>query len=165
MTDEPRWLDAEERDAWLGLVGVSLLLPTLLDSQLQRDAGLTTFEYLVMAMLSEAPGRTVQLKTLAGLANGSLSRLSHTVTRLERRGWVRRSGSATDGRVRVAVLTDEGYAKVVACAPQHVETVRQAVFDRLEPQQVPQLAAAMRAILSGIDPAWYRSAVQDGEKS
>lgn len=154
MTDETRWLRPEEREAWLGLVGVSLLLPTLLDSQLQRE-GLTTFEYLVMAMLSEAPARTIQLKTLAALASGSLSRLSHTVTRLEKRGWVRRAASPTDGRVRVAVLTEEGYAKVVATAPGHVETVRQVVFDCLQPQHVAQLAVIMRAILGRIDPAWY----------
>jgi DNA-binding MarR family transcriptional regulator len=156
VTENTRWLSADERQAWLGLAGVSLLLPTLLDSQLQREAGLTTFEYLVMAMLSEAPDRTIQLKTLAGLASGSLSRLSHTVTRLEKRGWVQRAASRSDGRVRVAVLTEEGYAKVVATAPGHVEAVRQVVFDCLGPHQVGQLSAIMQAILGRIDPGWYR---------
>ena len=93
MTDhpvEPRWLDDEEMRAWLALNGVILLLPGTLDSQMQRDNGITMFEYLVMAMLSEAPDRTLQLKRLASVANGSLSRLSHVVTRLEKRDWVRR---------------------------------------------------------------------------
>src|SRR6476469_4092879 len=110
---ETRWLDADEREAWLGLIGVTLLLPSLLDGQLQRDAGLTTFDYLVLAMLSEAPDRTLQLKTLGRLANGSLSRLSHTVTRLEKRGWVTRATAPNDGRATVAVLTEEGWEKVV----------------------------------------------------
>src|SRR3954471_2111479 len=96
---EPRWLDDEEMSAWLALNGVILLLPAALDSQMQRDNGITMFEYLVMAMLSEAPGRTLQLKRLAGAANGSLSRLSHVVTRLEEGDWGRRGaqGGARPG--------------------------------------------------------------------
>jgi|SRR4051794_1391288 len=150
----PRWLNAEERDAWLGLLGVSLLLPALLDSQLQRDAGLSTFEYLVLAMLSEAPDRALQLKTLARLSNGSLSRLSHTVTRLEKRGWVHRSASPADARANVATLTEEGYAKVVDTAPGHVETVRSLVFDPLTARHVGQLNEITRAILTRLESSW-----------
>jgi DNA-binding MarR family transcriptional regulator len=153
-----RWLSADEREAWLGLLGVTLLLPSLLDSQLQRDAELTTFDYLVLAMLSEAPDRTLQLKTLARLSNGSLSRLSHTVTRLQNRGWVRRETSPRDGRATVAVLTAEGYAKVVETAPGHVELVRRVVFDSLGPADVNQLATSMSAILASIDPTWAEPA-------
>jgi DNA-binding MarR family transcriptional regulator len=152
--DEPRWLDADELEAWLGLLGVTLLLPSLLDSQLQRDAGLTTFDYLVLAMLSEAPDQTLQLKTLARVSNASLSRLSHTVTRLERRGWIERKTSPRDGRATVAVLTDAGYAKVAESAPGHVELVRRVVFDPLDADDVPQLARSMHAILGAIDPSW-----------
>jgi DNA-binding MarR family transcriptional regulator len=151
---EPRWLTADEREAWLGLLGVTLLLPSVLDSQLQRDAGVTTFDYLVLAMLSEAPDRTLQLKTLARLSNGSLSRLSHTVTRLQKRGWVRRETCPTDARATVAVLTDEGYAKVVETAPGHVELVRRVVFDSVRPDDMPQLSRSMGAILATIDPTW-----------
>src|SRR3954453_11898147 len=157
-TDQPeatRWLSEDEREAWLGLVGGSLLLPSLLDGQLQRDAGLTTFDYLVLAMLSEAPDRTLQLKTLARLANGSLSRLSHTVTRLEKRGWVCRATAPNDGRATVAVLTDAGWEKGVGTAPRHVEAVRTIVFDGLQPTQVAELTAIMRAILGRIEPSWY----------
>ncbi|HEY7045491.1 MAG TPA: MarR family transcriptional regulator [Nocardioidaceae bacterium] len=154
QSTEPSWLDADERAAWLGLLGVTLLLPSLLDSQLQRDSGLTTFDYLVLAMLSETPDRTLQLKTLARLSNGSLSRLSHTVTRLQKRGWIRRETSPTDGRATVAVLTDEGYAKVVETAPGHVALVRRVVFDSVRPEDVPQLGRSMGAILATIDPTW-----------
>jgi DNA-binding MarR family transcriptional regulator len=154
---EPRWLTADEREAWLGLLGVTLLLPSVLDSQLQRDAGLTTFDYLVLAMLSEAPDRTLQLKTLARLSNGSLSRLSHTVTRLQKRGWVRRETCPTDGRATIAVLTDEGYAKVVETAPAHVDLVRRVVFDSVRPDDVGLLSRSMGAILATIDPTWAAS--------
>jgi DNA-binding MarR family transcriptional regulator len=147
---DPRWLDDEEMSAWLALNGVILLLPAALDSQMQRDNGITMFEYLVLAMLSEAPGRTLQLKRLASVTNGSLSRLSHVVTRLERRDWVRREPMADNGRVTMARLTDAGYAKVVASAPDHVETVRQLVFDNLDRRQVRQLQEISTRLLRSL---------------
>ena len=149
-TGEPRWLDDDEMRAWLALNGVILLLPGQLDSQMQRDNGITMFEYLVMAMLSEAPGRTLQLKRLARVTNGSLSRLSHVVTRLERRDWVCREPLAENGRVTMARLTDAGYAKVVACAPDHVETVRRLVFDNLDRRQVRQLQEISTRLLRSL---------------
>ncbi len=137
--NEPRWLDEEERASWIAMVGVVFGLPAALDAQLQRDAGLTHFEYTVMAALSEAEGRSLRMSYLAGLANGSLSRLSHVVKRLERQGWVLRSPDPDDGRYTVATLTDEGFKKVVATAPGHVEAVRQMVLDPLTKGQVRQM--------------------------
>ena len=149
--EEPHWLDEDEMRAWLALNGVILLLPGALDSQMQRDNGITMFEYLVMAMLSEAPGRTLQLKRLAGVVNGSLSRLSHVVTRLEKRDWVRRVPAPDNGRITMATLTDEGYAKVVASAPSHVERVREVVFDALDPERVRQLEDIAERLLSRLN--------------
>ena len=149
--EEPHWLDEDEMRAWLALNGVILLLPGALDSQMQRDNGITMFEYLVMAMLSEAPDRTLQLKRLAGVVNGSLSRLSHVVTRLEKRDWVRRVPAPDNGRITMATLTDDGYAKVVASAPSHVERVREVVFDALDRDQVHQLEAIAERLLSRLN--------------
>jgi DNA-binding MarR family transcriptional regulator len=156
MADDVPWLDPGEREAWLGLLGISLVLPTLLDNQLERDCDLNMFEYLVMAMLSEAPERTVQLKTLAALTNGSLSRLSHTVSRLERRGYLARTASPRDRRAKVATLTEEGWAAVVRAAPNHVRHVRRLTFDPLTKEQVRQLAEISRAILQHIDQQWFQ---------
>src|SRR5829696_5086835 len=86
------------------------LLPAALDSRLQRDAGMNLFEYRVMKTLAEQPDGSMRLKSLAALANGSLSRLSHVITRLERRGWVRRYSERT-GRATHARLTDEGVTR------------------------------------------------------
>src|SRR6185369_15833500 len=93
-----RWLSDEEQRAWRRLAAVTMLLPAALESQLQRDAGLTHFGYWVLAMLSEAPGRTLRMSELAALAHGSQSRLSHLVAKLEERGWVRREKVGDDGR-------------------------------------------------------------------
>src|SRR5215472_7171464 len=110
----PRWLGADEQAAWRQVAALLFRLPGALDVQLQRDAGISHFEYMVLSSLSEAPGRTLRMSDLAANASGSLSRLSHVVSRLEKRGWVRREPCPGDGRYVNAVLTDEGMAKVVA---------------------------------------------------
>lgn len=112
--DEPRWLDDEEYQAWVAFSIALIRLPVALDAQLQRDAGLSRFEYETMAGLSMADERTMRLSELATIVEGSLPRLSQVVTRLEKHGWVRRDTDPTDGRYTVATLTDEGYDKVVA---------------------------------------------------
>jgi DNA-binding MarR family transcriptional regulator len=142
-----RWLSDEEQQVWRRLAGVMILLPAALESQLQRDAQLTHFGYWAMAMLSESPNRSLRMSELALMANGSQSRLSHLISRLEERGWVRRERVGEDGRGYVAVLTDAGYEKVVATAPGHVEEVRRLVFDRLSPEQVAALGDACEAIV------------------
>src|SRR6187431_1564696 len=127
MTD-PRWLSADELSAWKKLIAVVELLPGTLESQLQRDSGLSHFEYFTLAMLSEAPDRTLPMTGLARRTNSTLSRLSHVVRRLAGWGFVVRAPSARDGRITEVGLTESGYAKVVATAPGHVATVRAQVI-------------------------------------
>jgi DNA-binding MarR family transcriptional regulator len=149
---EPRWLDADEQRAWLSVVAVMLTLPAALDAQLQRDAGLTHFDYVVLASLSAAPERTMRMSDLAARASSSLSRLSHAVAKLEGRGWVRRQPHPTDGRATVAIMTHAGWAKIVETAPGHVETVRTLVFDALSESQVQQLRRINDRLLQRLDP-------------
>ena len=149
---EPRWLNDEERQAWLTLVGVLIRLPAALDAQLQRDADLNHFEYQVLAVLSESPDRTMRMSDLALLANGSLSRISHVVNRLEKRGWVTRAPDPADGRYTLATLTEAGWTKVVDTAPGHVEAVRGLIFDPLTAAQTRQLHDIGHRVLKAIDP-------------
>ncbi|UUU26951.1 MarR family winged helix-turn-helix transcriptional regulator [Streptomyces sp. DSM 40750] len=149
--EAPRWLDEEERRAWLGLVGIMRRLDHALDTQL-RDEGLTHFEYGVMAALSEAPQRELRMSALAAYAEGSLSRLSQVVARLERKGYVHRRPDPANGRYTLAALTDEGFEKIVSAAPGHVAEVRRLVFDPLTKAQVRQLAHIGQRILPAIAP-------------
>jgi DNA-binding MarR family transcriptional regulator len=144
-----RWLNHHEWSAWLQLVSTFTLLPAALDSQLQREAGMSHFEFAVMVALSRQPGRKLQLKELAVVANGSLSRLSHVISRLEQRAWVRRT-SATKGRATHAVLTDEGYRKLMATGPIHFREVRRLVFDVLTPEEVKALRRVAGRINAGL---------------
>ncbi|GIF12611.1 MarR family winged helix-turn-helix transcriptional regulator [Actinoplanes teichomyceticus] len=145
--DEPRWLTPEQQATWRRLVEVLVKVPAALEAQLQRDAGLTHMGYLVLMTLSERPDRRLPMSHLARRACASLSRLSHVVSRLEQHGWVRRERDRTDGRVQIAVLTEEGHAKVVATAPGHAEAVQQLIFDRLTAAQVRQLNRLTGALL------------------
>jgi len=147
-----RWLDEEQQRTWRAWLAVSELVPRALDAQLQRDAGLSHAAYVVLAMLSEAPGRSRRMSDLARRANQSQSRLSHTVARLEDRGWVRRERSADDGRGNLAVLTDAGWDVVRTVAPGHVDAVREALFAPLTAEQTRVLGDAMQAILERLDP-------------
>lgn len=136
---EPRWLDQQQLTDWLAFERLQVRLRAELDTEMQRLAGLTQFEYSVLAGLSEQPDRTMRISTLAQLTNGSLSRMSHLIKRLEGRGWVRRELDPCDGRYTNAILTDAGWDKVVATAPGHVELVRRLVVDALTPAQMRQL--------------------------
>lgn len=137
---EPPWLSESEQAAWLGAAAMVFTVPGVLDGQLQRDAGIGLFEYMVMSSLSMSPERTQRMSALAELTNGSLSRLSNVVKRLEQRSWVQRRPDPSDGRFTVATLTDDGWAKVVAAAPGHVRAVRHFVLDPLTRTQIRQLA-------------------------
>jgi DNA-binding MarR family transcriptional regulator len=148
-----RWLDAAEQRAWLRLVGVMLKLSPALDSQLQRDSEITHFDYLCLAVLSERDDRTMRMSDLAGRANATLSRLSHVVSKLERRGWVSRTPSPHSRRVTLVTLTDAGHAVLVDAAPGHVETVQSVVFDGLPPEDVAALERIAGHIVDRIDAA------------
>ena len=147
-----RWLDEDQQRAWRAWLTVAELLPPALDAQLQRDSGLSHAAYIVMAMLSESPDRSRRMSDLARRANQTQSRLSHTVARLEQRGWVRRERSADDGRGNVAVLTDAGWDVVRSAAPGHVAAVRAAVFDVLTPEQTRAFEEALQRVVDRLDP-------------
>jgi DNA-binding MarR family transcriptional regulator len=150
---DPEWLDETEQQAWRRLAGLFTVLPAVLDAQLQRDVGMTHFEYGVLSALSEAPDRTLRMGCLAGLSNGSLSRLSHVARRLETKGWLTRRPDPEDGRYTLATLTGAGWDKVVQAAPGHVAAVRRAVFDSLTEAQVGQLHEIGEQVLRSLEAA------------
>lgn len=150
MDDTP-WLDERQLRAWKQFVAVVELLPGVLDSQLQRDADLSHFEYYVLAMLSEAPSRTLRMTRLADATNATPPRLSHVVSRLEKRGFVQRTPCPEDRRATNAVLTDAGWRKIVETAPGHVRNVHEHVIAKLTPEQLDKLGEISAALLRPSD--------------
>jgi DNA-binding MarR family transcriptional regulator len=147
---ETVWLDDDQQRAWRQLLSMIMELPAALERDLQRTTGLTTFEYVVLANLSEADDRTLRMSELASRANCSLSRLSHVVRRLEDDGLVIKRVCADDGRVSVVELTKAGMRRVVAAAPLHVAKVRELVVEPLTKADLIKLGKAAEAITDRI---------------
>ncbi|MER5427719.1 MarR family winged helix-turn-helix transcriptional regulator [Streptomyces sp. NPDC002588] len=146
MPTTPRWLNDEERRAWLAYVEFSTLLADHLNRQLRRDAGMTHADYSLLAFLSRAPEGSLGMSELAQRLKITRSRLTHAVNRLCEDGLVDRREDPADGRGQLAVLTEQGKALLVEIAPGHVEAVRRAVFDALTPEQVRQFGEIGEAI-------------------
>ena len=128
---DPRWLTEDQLNSWKAVVALTMTLPAALDAQLKRDTGLNSFDYHVLAGLADLPDGTMGMGELATFSQGSPSRLSHAVARMERAGWIeRRNGEA---RCVNAHLTAAGRRKLVASAPGHVREVRRLVIDVLTP--------------------------------
>lgn len=108
--------------------------------------------YGLLVQISQAPRRRMRMTELARNAKITRSRLSHAIARLEKNGWVRREECPSDKRGQNAVLTDDGYEMLRRSAPGHVEAVRQAMFDRLTPEQVSSLGEIMRVLATGLEP-------------
>lgn len=151
--ENTRWLDEQQLVAWASLMGMLSMLPAALDAQLRRDAGINTFEYHVLVQLAEAPGRRLPMSALAFAAQGSPSRLSHAVRRLEDSGWVERITSSEERHRVDARLTELGWKKLVATAPGHVREARRLVVDPLSPDQLASLGEAARIVIAAIDPS------------
>jgi DNA-binding MarR family transcriptional regulator len=136
---DTRWLNENEQRAWRAFIAAQRVINSRIESQLQHDSGMPHTYYEILVRLNEAADGRLRMSELAMATNGSRSRLSHAVARLEVNGWVRREGVADDKRGQVAIITDEGIAVLEQAAPGHVGAVRQVVFDGLTEQQVEAL--------------------------
>lgn len=151
-TEEPQWLAPEEQRVWRSYLHATTLLEDHLDRQLQRDAGMPHVYYGLLVSLAEAPRRRLRMTELAMKAKITRSRLSHAIARLEKNSWVRREDCPDDKRGQFAVLTDAGYEVLQRSAPGHVNAVRQAMFDRLTPEQQKSLGEIMQIVAEGLQP-------------
>lgn len=145
---EPRWLTPQEQAAWRSFIDGTRALVDALDRQLQNDSNLPHAYYEVLIPLSEAEGRSMRMSDLAAQARSSRSRLSHAVSRLEERGWVRREDCPTDKRGQLAILTDLGMSVIEQAAPGHVAAVRKYLIDRLTPEQLKVLGEVGELMLA-----------------
>ncbi|WP_433655120.1 MarR family winged helix-turn-helix transcriptional regulator [Nocardia sp. CA-128927] len=148
---KPPLLSDTQRQLWQKVAVLLFELPAALETQLQYSAGMTHFEWSALALLAQAPAQTLQLSALARVAHSSLPRTSQVVTRLEKRGWVRRDPSPHDYRARLIVLTDLGRAELAAARPGHHQTIQALVFNGLDTTQVEHLDALCDRLLGNID--------------
>lgn len=155
----PRWLSPQEQDAWLVyLMGTQALMAEL-DRQLLTDAGIPHSWYAVLVILSAQPDQITSQSALASSAGFSLSRLSHTITRLEGRGWLHRVSHPTNRRITNVELLPAGQAALDEMAPGHVAAVRAMLFDHLDAEQVGALRSIFGAVLGAAGAPPYDAPV------
>lgn len=147
----PRMDELESR-AWLALVWTTELLPAALDAQLQREAGMTHFEFLVLSTLQQARGSRLRTKDLAAAVNATMPRLSRVVGKLAARGRVERIGSPSDARVVVVHLTRIGRRDLVRAVPAHIDFVKRLVIDRLTQPELQALTQTLEPLVDRLDP-------------
>lgn len=136
------WLTAEQQKHWRSYLAATTLLSDRLSRELQVEHGLSLADYEILVRLSEADGRRLRMSQLAESTLASRSRLSHQIDRMEKAGLVVREPCEDDRRGANAVLTEEGWTRLVAAAPSHVEGVREHLVDLLTDEQFTALGTA-----------------------
>lgn len=159
---EPRWLDADQQRSWRALVIGSTLLMDRLDDDLRRAFNISLTEYEILVRLSERPGRAMRMAQLADALAHSRSRVTHTVDRMERAGYVVRGSTPEDGRGIVATMTDRGYELLTEAAPLHVEGVRSYLVDRVDEADFAALGRAMDSVTDNLISAHPEMELRDG---
>jgi len=147
-----RPLSREQRLQWMQIAAMITLVPQALDTQLKRDAEINSFEYGVLAAIEDAPNRQIQMSALAKWSHGSISRLSHAVSRLAKQGLVERLASPDGGRRTDVKLTKAGQNILNEVTPAHSNEVRRLIADSLSADELQNLASAARKIVENIDP-------------
>ena len=143
---QPHWLTDEEQQSWRATVQLSQLLLRQLDRDLTAH-GLNGRDYEILVELSEAPDHRLRMTDLADATSQSRSRLSHQISRMERRGLVRRDDCEGDKRGTFAVLTEHGAEVIRQVAPHHVDSVRRHFIDQLAPDGLSALTGACEPVL------------------
>lgn len=149
---EPRWLTAEQEDAWRRYRRMRTMLDLELSRDLRQDSGLSDADYDVLTMLSDRPGRALRARDLGNRLRWSSSRLAHQIGRMEQRGLVARSTTDDDARGAVVTLTDSGWRTLLAAAPLHVESVRRNLIDLISPSELRTLDRIARKVLDHLQP-------------
>ncbi len=151
MTSDPRWLTDRQQLAWRRWLALNARLPAALHRQLQDDSGLSLQDFDVLVALTDVTESRQRVSDLAATLAWERSRLSHHVTRMERRGLVRREECVDDGRGAFVVLTDAGREAIEAAAPAHVDHVRHLLFEALTDDQVDALSDITATVLARLD--------------
>ncbi|MFC5176062.1 MarR family winged helix-turn-helix transcriptional regulator [Nocardioides taihuensis] len=151
MSDDVPWLSSEEEQLWRRWLRMNALLPAALHHGLQTDAGLSLPDFDVLVQLTDTEDGRIRVSDLARGLTWERSRVSHHVTRMERRGLVRREECRDDGRGAFVVLTPAGRTAIERAAPAHVRTVRHLVFDALTPAEVEAVSSAVEKVVSRLE--------------
>lgn len=144
-----RPLDADEMAAWRSFVLANARIVKLLQAELEAEQGLSLPAYEVLVRLSEASDRRLRMSELATFATLTPSGLTRLVDKLVADGLVERVRCESDARVVYAAITPAGMQRLLDAYPTHLRGVREHFIDRLTPDQLAALHAALGPLVSG----------------
>ncbi|RLK54856.1 MarR family winged helix-turn-helix transcriptional regulator [Actinokineospora cianjurensis] len=147
----PRWLDERESRVWRAHLALHTELQAVLERRLLADSGLSLADYALLVPLSESPDGVVRARDLAASVGWERSRLSHHLTRMQRRGLIARETCPDDARGAMVRITPDGMSAITAAAPTHVADVRRTFIDHLTPADLTSLDdiyTRLRAVLA-----------------
>jgi DNA-binding MarR family transcriptional regulator len=147
---ETRWLDAREAHLWQSYRDAYLELTTTLEGRLIRNSGLSGADYALLHPLSTAVAGVLRTRDLGRSIGWERSRLSHQVSRMEKRGLVVREECESDARGSMVRLTDAGRAAIDAAAPDHVDAVRTHFLDRLTREEQELFTKLLDRVLADL---------------
>jgi DNA-binding MarR family transcriptional regulator len=148
--DDVVWLDQAQQESWRAFLVGSTLLMDRLDRDLREEHGISLVEYEILVRLSEAPRRRLRMAGLAHALCHSRSRVTHTVSRMEKAGLVERDPCLDDGRGVEAVLTEQGLTTLMAAAPTHVTGVRECLVDVAKPDDLAGVGRVFGAVADSL---------------
>ena len=160
--DDTRWLDESEQFAWRALLMGMTLLTDRLDDDLRRGFGISLTEYEILVRLSETEGHRLRMAQLADALAHSRSRVTHTVSRLEKAKLVERTNSPEDGRGVVCTMTDAGWRLLQQMAHTHVDGVRRNLVDLVDPDDLAALGRVMNSVADHLVAAHPEMEMRDG---
>lgn len=140
------WLNEAEARAWRAFIDADYRLMDTLNRDLHTREGLTLAEYRILVRLSEAPDGSLRMSLLADGVLSSRSRLTHQIRRMQEQGLVVRDTCDEDGRGVLAVITDDGRARLAAAAPSHVAAVRRCLIDLLTADELATMAEVFEKV-------------------
>ncbi|BBY18678.1 MarR family winged helix-turn-helix transcriptional regulator [Mycolicibacterium litorale] len=150
MAEQGR-LTPDELAAWRSFVDMHHLLERHLGRYLQRDFGLSDSDFEVLVELSEAPGGRMRAYELGQATMWEKSRLSHHLSRMEKRGLVRREADPDAGaRYPCVAITPTGQAAIESSAPANAARVRKLFIDVLGPDRLAVFHQASDEVIAAI---------------
>ena len=144
-------LTESQMRAWRAFLGASTLVSARLNHELDEAAAISMYEYEILVRLFESEAGRVRMSQLADQVSYSRSRLTHTVGRLERAGYVLRSSCPNDRRGVYAHLTQAGYEFLAQTAPIHLDGVRRHLINRFTPSELATLTELLEKITTDAD--------------
>ena len=150
---DKRLLTESQMRAWRAFLGASTLVSARLNHELDEAAAISMYEYEILVRLFESEAGRVRMSQLADQVSYSRSRLTHTVGRLERAGYVLRSSCPNDRRGVYAHLTQAGHEFLAQTAPIHLDGVRRHLIDRFTASELATLTELLEKITTDADLA------------